>query len=96
MSGIEAIAAERQRQIEVEGWDAAHDDAYTEFELAEAAACYALGVDQDHRAEGVPMNWPWDADWWKPSDPNRRKNLVRAGALIAAEIDRIDRLEKSS
>lgn len=33
-------------------------------------------------------DWPWDSAWWKPSDDPVR-NLVKAGALIAAEIDRI-------
>jgi len=33
--------------------------------------------------------WPWGKEWWKPSD--RRRDLVKAGALIAAEIDRLDR-----
>jgi hypothetical protein len=34
--------------------------------------------------------WPWDRMWWKPKD--RRADLVRAGALILAEIERLDRL----
>jgi len=38
----------------------------------------------------APKNWPWNAGWWKPSD--RRRNLVKAGALILAEIERLDRL----
>ena len=33
--------------------------------------------------------WPWAASWWKPK--NRRRDLVRAAALIVAEIERIDR-----
>lgn len=33
--------------------------------------------------------WPWDREWWKPS--GQRRNLVKAGALILAEIERIDR-----
>jgi hypothetical protein len=39
----------------------------------------------------VPSSWPWDYDWWKPSDDPIR-NLTKAGALIAAEIDRLNRL----
>jgi hypothetical protein len=38
--------------------------------------------------ETPPPNWPWDAKWWKPSVDHVR-NLVKAGALIAAEIDRM-------
>jgi len=45
----------------------------------------------------VPADWPesWDAIWWSPGDdggPNRIRDLVKAGALIAAEIDRLIRL----
>lgn len=39
----------------------------------------------------IPVVWPrsWHPKWWKPKD--RRRDLVRAGALIVAEIERIDR-----
>lgn len=33
--------------------------------------------------------WPWARSWWKPKD--RRRDLVRAAALILAEIERLDR-----
>ena len=98
MNGAELIAAERQRQIDVEGWTAAHDDLHEECELLDAALCYG-GVagsqilDGDGGAEAKEKmleGWPWDRAWWKPSsDPIR--NLVKAGALIAAEIDRLQR-----
>lgn len=39
----------------------------------------------------VPALWPWDAKWWKPTPDNRVRELVKAGALIAAEIDRLQR-----
>lgn len=39
--------------------------------------------------EGIPRLWAWHSRWWKPKD--RRCNLVRAGALIVAEIERLDR-----
>lgn len=93
MSGIELIAAERQRQIAVEGWTPEHDDEHGMGEMAAAAVCYAqLGIDEEIRAVGPVGDffiewWPWANEWWKPSeDPIR--NLVKAGALIAAEIDR--------
>lgn len=35
-TGIEAIAAERQRQIEKEGWTPEHDDTHGAGEMAEA------------------------------------------------------------
>lgn len=88
MSGIQAIATERQRQMDVEGWTPEHDDTHDKGEMAVAAACYADPIFDDPR---TPVHWPWDADWWKSK--TRRENLVRAGALIAAEIDRLDRAE---
>lgn len=91
MTAIEDIAAERQRQIEVEGWTPEHDDEHGNEELAHAAACYALGTREvGTNPDNLTYIWPWHADWWKPSD--RRRQLVKAGALIAAEIERLDRV----
>ncbi len=86
MTGIELIAAERQRQMSVEGWDVYHDDTHRNGEMARAAAKYAL---THTRVSERAIRWPWSLEWWKPKDPIR--NLVRAGALIAAEIDRLQR-----
>lgn len=84
---LKAIIAERHRQIEKEGWTPAHDDKYKNGELLEAAACYALhnGMDVDD----APGAWPWPKDWWKPT--SRQRDLEKAGALIAAELDRVIR-----
>lgn len=93
--GVSAIAEERKRQVEVEGWTPRHDDQYESFELPLAGASYALQatlLDGGMGASAVtepPSCWPWHRGWWKPKD--RRRNLARAGALIAAEIDRLDR-----
>lgn len=43
MSAIDEIAAERRRQIAVEGWTPEHDDGHADGEIAEAAACYCIG-----------------------------------------------------
>jgi hypothetical protein len=98
MTGIELIAAERQRQMEVEGWTPDHDDEHGDFQMIDAAMCYACRATHDISSEYAalpskpfpPDAWPWDGNWWKPSDDPVR-NLVKAGALIAAEIDRIQR-----
>ncbi len=86
------IARERERQIAVEGWTIEHDDLHSCGELADAAACYAhpapWGVKPS--AGAYPKLWPWNGLWWKPRD--RRSNLIRAAALIVAEIERLDRL----
>jgi hypothetical protein len=109
MNAIEDIAAERRRQVEVEGWTPEHDDNHRDGSMAAAAACYAffsrmgegtrevskfdtgnLGFDPIRRM------WPmsWSSQWWKPTD--RRRDLVKAGALIVAEIERLDRAAKPS
>jgi hypothetical protein len=81
------IAIEQARQIEGEGWSAAHDDAHPSGELATAAAAYALAW---HTPKGSvhppPSFWPWEREWWKPKSKHR--NCVRAGALLVAELAR--------
>lgn len=95
------VLAERQRQVTHEGWTPEHDDQYRNGELARAAACYAtMAVREEFISDGeyaeqqkkLPFYWPWPPMWWKPV--SQRRDLVRAGALILAEIDRIDRCKK--
>lgn len=95
---LTSIGKERQRQQQVERWTPEDDDGYVSGELALAAACYAersLAHDNLSSAEQsrlqVPSMWPWHVLWWKPT--NRRRDLVKAGALILAEIERLDRME---
>lgn len=79
------VLAERNRQITAEGWTPAHDDLYCAAELPRAAAAYILNGANDE----APAIWPFASKWWKPRDA--RSNYVRAGALILAEIERLDR-----
>lgn len=93
------VLAERARQVSAEGWTTEHDDEHRRGELASAAACYAApfrvfqAVERPGRAyetfTSYEDGWPWADRWWKPKD--RRADLVRAGALILAEIERLDR-----
>lgn len=99
MSVIDEIAAERKRQVEAEGWTADHDDYHSDGEMARAAACYAMTGSAKWLCERAqrevkefaqtPRDWPWEQRWWKPQSP--RRDLVRAAALIVAEIERLDR-----
>ncbi|MEG1226491.1 MAG: DUF550 domain-containing protein [Hafnia sp.] len=89
-SAANDIIAERQRQISEEGWTPEHDDEHDKGELAMAAVCYINETGTVNRNGGKPWGWPWDASWWKPD--TRRRNLVKSGALILAEIERIDRI----
>ncbi|HCF8442853.1 TPA: ead/Ea22-like family protein [Klebsiella variicola subsp. variicola] len=81
------VLAERQRQVTAEGWTAERDDGYQNSELADAAACYAIHA--HNQGFSTPAHWPWSQDWWKQTSP--RRDLVKAGALILAEIERLDR-----
>lgn len=105
-TGSELIAEERQRQIKKEGWTPKHDNTHTAGQLAMAAACYALNSVVPGGRNSVHAFWPWRRKDWKPANKaemkrddekwrqDRIKDLVRAGALIAAEIDRLQRLTK--
>lgn len=89
------VCKERTRQVAGEGWTAEHDDTHANGEIARAAAAYAYEAGRtDHQrkvsADEAPQIWPWAASWWKPTD--RRRDLVKAAALIIAEIERLDRL----
>ena len=92
-SGMIDVLSERVRQRAPkpsgEGWDDEHDDfEHIPGDLAAAAICYARdGVASASALR--PDDWPWSDNWWKPK--GRRRNLVRAAALLIAEIDRFDR-----
>lgn len=86
-AAIRDVINERQRQIEKEGWTEDHDKNHGVGELSQAGACYAIWAFK--KPDYLPQLWPWDAEWWKHKDA--RKNLVRAAALIIAEIESCDR-----
>lgn len=97
-AGAAYIMAERNRQIEKEGWTPEHDDQWKDGELSRAAICYVMwDIVKDSMIvkarETIQLWWPWDWEWWKPK--SQRGNLIRAGALIAAEIDRLNRLSST-
>lgn len=90
-TGIQLIAEERQRQTEQEGYSAEHDDQHTKHELAKAAICYAMPP-KLRPVLGARGFWPFELETYKPQ--NRIRDLQRAGALIAAELDRLLRAEE--
>lgn len=87
-TGADLIAAERRRQVEQEGWTPEHDAEHGDGHLAMAAVCYALPP-TERRPRHVFSFWPWHSSYWKPTPDDRVRELVKAGALIAAEIDRL-------
>ena len=85
-TGVELIAAERRGQIDREGCSPRHDDDHEDRSLWRAGVAYATG--NRHW-------WPWEPQGFKPESVHEEcptmRDLVRAGALIAAEIDRLIR-----
>jgi len=90
------VLTERRRQITTKGWDHDHDDAQRNDEIAAFAAVYAM-------PEGA-RDWPAKETGfgrtfaealipfcWEPKFGDRRRDLVKAAALLVAEIERIDR-----
>jgi len=95
-TGAELIFAERMRQIKEEGWTEEHDDRHQDAELAWAACYYAMPCPKAFRDVIVPplAMFPdnWDESYAKRRGYyDRVRDLVKAGALIAAEIDRLRR-----
>lgn len=97
------VLAERKRQISAEGWTIEHDDDHDDGALSAAASTYALaasdrlnpvrrGIEFGGGRRG-PSTWPWSRDSWKYGTP--RRMLVKAGALVLAEIERLDRAARS-
>lgn len=101
-AGVKAIADERERQLQAEGFTRDSDEQYREGELARAATAYLqlaamdlqVGSRKHIASQEPPFFWPWAPEWWKPVDA--RRDLVRAGALIAAQIDLIDSLRQEA
>lgn len=102
------VIAERRRHVDGEGWTAEHDDAHRRGEMIMAAVAYGTNaavqirmsedghpaalIAEKSEAAGPPGIWPWARTWWKPKGGPRRI-LVKAAALLIAEIERLDRRE---
>lgn len=96
MTGIELIAEERKKQIENHGLTAEVDAAKNaNRQLIEAISLMLPeGDEQDNkiylraRLDGIPTGWNSKV-WEKMARKSYSERLVMAGAMIAAEIDRI-------
>ena len=97
-TALHLFAAERWRQTQVEGYAPERDDGYEKGELAAAAACYAApmrwvtGHDAT-RDVWIPKGWPWAYEHWKPTPDDRLREVVKAGALLLAEAERLIRAD---
>ncbi len=88
---LQEIVQERAHQIEI-GFTPAHDDRHTGGELVSAAVCYATGA-KLYLYNCTRSLWPFDDSDWHPESP--RTNLIKAAAMLVAEIERLDRWELS-
>lgn len=94
------VIAERDRQIKAEGYDLEHDDAHQNNEIAAYATFYAMPPATRNwpaQETGYGMTWGQaiiPADWGPPKTCDRRQELVKAAALLVAEIERLDRAQK--
>lgn len=94
------VLVERWRQVEAEGYDIENDDAHVLGELGAYAAFYAMPpAARDWPAEETGYGATWGeaivpADWTPPKPGDRRRELVKAGALVLAEIERMDRADQ--
>lgn len=86
-SGSGLIVRERLQQINK--WPIEHDDEHGDGQLIDVADCLLM--------HDVRHSWGDRNDWGLvKKHPDRIKQLTIAGALIAAEIDRLQRLAVST
>lgn len=91
LAGAALILRDRARQLSCEWLTAAHDDQLQDGSLLHAAIIYAAAALDPEEAQelGTPTGWPLHAIAWRPASGIRM--LIKAGALLAAEIDRRQR-----
>lgn len=93
MNGIEHIQQEREKQITKHGYTPEHDSEYKNKELMLGALSY-LNTAIYGPGPGSE-DWPFSMEYFKPGT-NVLETLSKAGAFIAAEIDRINYVEKKN
>lgn len=95
-SAAQDVLAERNRQITAEGWTPAHDDEHACDEIAAFACFYAMPPaardwDASSTGYGQTLGEALKPEGWQGKTGDRRRELIKAGALILAEIERLDR-----
>ena len=91
MTGVELIAAERARQVDVKGWTPEHDDNNHDADgaLVLAAACYAAAAECERiyvrdDADGVVVfRDPWPRDLSRPLAPQAPSAATLPSSLFA-------------
>jgi hypothetical protein len=99
MRGHDSIKAERKGQMSEHGYYAENDNNWANGELSRAANCFLQAAEvqriepeltKEEVKSKVAGFWPWDEQTLKVNK-SRTKNLIKAGAMIAAELDRLFR-----
>lgn len=88
------VLKERRSILSTEGWSEDQPNPHEGSKLAAAGACYAMhavAAMNGQTDDSAPAEWPWSEQWWNPNTP--RFELVKAAALILAEIERLDEIE---
>lgn len=84
-TGIELITEERVKQISKYGYTACHDAGYDKELLFGAVSYLYTALNWKESAKEA---WPFDEKYYK--DEGYIESLKKAGAFIAAELDRIN------
>lgn len=103
-TGIELITEERQKQIDKHGFTAEHhalnsEKWYDEHQLTSCASLLIHQEQEDGLREslinlGETQLKNWDLNWFRNMmERSDRERLIIAGALIAAELDRLNYIE---
>lgn len=86
-TGIEQISEERLKQIAKHSYTAYHDIGYKNKELLLAAMTY-LKKAMLNNGFNEEETWPFEKQYF--NDEGYVENLKKAGAFIAAELDRLN------
>ena len=98
---LELVKDERVKQINKHGYTHEHDDGHTDGSIADAAACYAATA-QVYKIkefnELFPMKtlYPWGMRYFKKEEKSRKDQIITACAMLMAEWERLDRIEKKA
>lgn len=98
-AALDSFTRERARQVVNHGFKAGGDDKHVDGQLSDAAACYALGSGYDRAGKPSALwRWAFPLSWWKPAQDdepqNRKRDIEKAGALLLAEWERLDRIQE--
>lgn len=98
-TGIELITEERQKQIDKHGFTAEHhalnSEKWYDNNQMQFAVMYLLDENFIFGEESFPLNW--NKEWFMNlNNRDVKERLIISGALIAAELDRLNYIEENN